>query len=89
LNVKFDYYSIPKESGSILLQLTIVDAEVNGVHEVILEFELPLQSNVGVDVCDLRSHPITSSMSTCPSLGDVVESSMFVGKYPCYTKIIQ
>jgi hypothetical protein len=58
----------------------MVDGDVNGVQDVTVEFELPLQSNVGVEVCDLRSHPITSSMSIGPSFGDVVEYSIFVGK---------
>jgi len=60
----------------VLSQLKMVETDVKGVHEVMVEFELPLQSNVGVDVCDVESHPITSSMST--SLGDV-ESSTFIG----------
>ena len=68
-----------KESRSILSLLNMVDGGVNGVQDVTMEFELPLQSKVGVDICDLKSHPITSFISINPSFGDV-QSFMFVGK---------
>ena len=72
-------FSIPVGSSFILSILTMVDGDVDGVDDVMVELELPLQSNVGVVVCDLKSHPITSSMSIGPSFGDNI-SSVFDGK---------